>query len=135
VLLGYFGETLGYGVPDVPRERLLEHMMDNHLLICGTPDDAIAAIERLQEISGGFGGFLIRVEDWAPREKLLRSYELFSRYVMPHFQGSLAGLQQTQRLTASMRDTLNQRRIAGLRSATDSYFGATAGSRGDAPPR
>ena len=38
---------------------------------------------------GGFGGILFRAHEWATREQTLRSYELFARYVMPQFQGSL----------------------------------------------
>ena len=56
----------------------------------GTPDDAIAAIEEVIELSGGIGGILINHREWAnSTEKMMRSYELFARYVMPHFQGSL----------------------------------------------
>jgi limonene 1,2-monooxygenase len=58
--------------------------------VIGTPDDAIAQIERLQEQSGGFGAYMIFAHEWADREATLRSYELFARHVMPHFQGSLA---------------------------------------------
>ena len=61
--------------------------------VVGTPDDLIAAIERLQERSGGFGGLMVTATEWAPREKVLRSYELLARYVMPRFQGSLAGIE------------------------------------------
>ena len=42
-----------------------------------------------QSIKGGFGGILFRAHEWASREATLRSYELFARYVMPRFQGSL----------------------------------------------
>ena len=38
---------------------------------------------------GGFGGILFRAHEWANREQTMRSYELFARYVMPRFQGSL----------------------------------------------
>ena len=47
-------------------------------------------IQRLLGYSqGGFGGILFRAHEWANREQTLRSYELFARYVMPRFQGSL----------------------------------------------
>ena len=35
---------------------------------------------------------LVQAHEWAPREKVLHSYELLARYVMPEFQGSLGGL-------------------------------------------
>ena len=59
----------------------------------GTPDDAIAAIERLQERSGGFGGLLVVGHEWAPPEATARSWELLARDVVPRFQGSLAGIE------------------------------------------
>jgi limonene 1,2-monooxygenase len=55
--------------------------------IIGTPDDAVAEIERLQDVSGGFGGFLGAMYGVVKRDAMLRSYELFARYVAPHFQG------------------------------------------------
>jgi len=55
--------------------------------IIGTPDDAIAWIERKQQETGGFGGVMITTHEWTTTEKLRRSIELFARYVMPHFRG------------------------------------------------
>ena len=75
-----------------PLEGIIDHMVEAGSWIVGTPDDCVEAIHRLHERSGGFGGLLVQVVDWAPREKLLHSYELLARYVMPHFQGSLAGV-------------------------------------------
>jgi len=63
-------------------------MVDRGAWIVGTPDDCVAGIKRLAEQSGGFGGFLVQTVDWAPRDKMLRSYELLARYVMPQFQGT-----------------------------------------------
>jgi limonene 1,2-monooxygenase len=56
--------------------------------VIGTPDDAIAQIERLEKQSGGFGAYLVMAHEWADRAETLRSYELMSRYVMPRFQAS-----------------------------------------------
>ena len=56
----------------------------------GTPDDAIRQLERLQAQSGGFGTFLLFGHEWADPEATRQSFELFARYVMPHFQGQLA---------------------------------------------
>ena len=62
----YFDQILGNEVPDVPFNTIVDHMAENNLWIVGTPDDAIAGIEQLQEITGGFGGLMILVADWAP---------------------------------------------------------------------
>jgi limonene 1,2-monooxygenase len=60
--------------------------------IVGTPEDAIARLEELQEVSGGFGGLLNLAHEWAPSEKMAHSYELWARYVAPHFQGQMAAM-------------------------------------------
>ncbi len=88
--LGYYG-TLGITFED--GRETVEHMDGRPGVAIGTPDDAIAAIEEVIEVSGGIGGILIGHREWATStEKMLRSYELFARYVMPRFQGQLAPL-------------------------------------------
>lgn len=72
--------------------------------IFGTPQDAIESITRLQEISGGFGTVLAFAHDWAPREKLWRSFELLARYVMPHFQGMLDSIDESARRVAANKE-------------------------------
>jgi limonene 1,2-monooxygenase len=57
--------------------------------IIGTPDDAIEAIRNLLELTGGFGTAIGFVHDWADRDATFRSWELFSRYVVPELQGTL----------------------------------------------
>jgi limonene 1,2-monooxygenase len=47
--------------------------------IIGTPDDAIAEIERMQAETGGFGGLLLTSHEWTATDKTRRSYELFAR--------------------------------------------------------
>ena len=118
----YFGETLGNPVPPVPRDQIVDFMVDNNQWIVGTPDDCIAGIERLQELSGGFGNFMVRVEDWAPRDKIHRSYELLARYVMPRFQGSLEGIFTSQQWASERREALQANRTAGLKQASDSFY-------------
>jgi limonene 1,2-monooxygenase len=53
--------------------------------VVGTPEQAIAHIEELQRITGGFGTFLIEHGELADPEDSRRSYELFAREVVPHF--------------------------------------------------
>ena len=48
-------------------------------------------IERFVEISGGFGTFLLLAHNTASLEATRRSYDLFARYVVPHFRGANAG--------------------------------------------
>ena len=89
----YQRDVLGRPLPEgVPEERVVETLADRGSWLVGTPDDCIAAIDRLDELSGGFGGVLVMVQDWATREQQRRSYELLARYVMPRYTGALAGV-------------------------------------------
>jgi limonene 1,2-monooxygenase len=67
----------------------LEQEIEDDTSLVGTPDEMIAALDRLVEATGGFGGFLVLANDWADRERTLRSYALMARYVLPHFKGMI----------------------------------------------
>jgi limonene 1,2-monooxygenase len=56
----------------------------------GTPDDAIAYIEKLLQGSGGFGVIMELAHNWADFEATRKHYELMARYVHGHFQKSFA---------------------------------------------
>lgn len=78
------------GAPDI------EGAMARDGVIVGTPDDAIAAVKRIQERSGGIGGILGLAHEWTTTEKTHRSYELWMRYVAPVFQGQLSVLEDNR---------------------------------------
>ncbi|MEI9931184.1 MAG: hypothetical protein WDM89_11740 [Rhizomicrobium sp.] len=63
-------------------------MLDSGHIVIGTPDDAIRVLETLQSKQGEFGCFLHQAHDWADWEQTKRSYELYARFVVPHFQKS-----------------------------------------------
>jgi len=108
----YTGAALGR-MPDFdgPREDFAEHMADTGRWIVGTPDDLIAAIHRFDEATGGFGGLLLQANEWASREKTLKSYELLARYVMPRFQGSLTGIEASYN-----RSVIHSRELFAVRT-------------------
>ena len=75
--------------------------------IVGTPDEMIAAIESLQTLTGGFGTMIGFVHDWVNPEANHRSWELFARYVMPHFQGQLRTLHKSaERVSANKAELM-----------------------------
>jgi limonene 1,2-monooxygenase len=53
----------------------------------GTPEDAVAMIEKLQQKQGEFGVILLQAHNWAEWEQTKKSYELYARFVMPRFTG------------------------------------------------
>jgi limonene 1,2-monooxygenase len=57
-------------------------------VVVGTPEDAIAQIDRLKAKQGAFGAFLHLAHNWANWEATKKSYELYARYVVPHFRNA-----------------------------------------------
>ena len=106
---------------DGPLEEVIDHMAETNSWIIGTPDDCIEGILKLEEQSGGFGGFLVQAIDWAPRDRILNSFELLARYVMPRFQGSLVGLENSNRWARSRQETLVQGRTRAIDRAHRVY--------------
>jgi limonene 1,2-monooxygenase len=74
---GRFGDFGGKDPVDV--------MLESSHIVIGTPDDAIQVLEKLQEKQGEFGAFLHQCHDWADWEQTKKSYELYMRFVAPHF--------------------------------------------------
>ncbi len=64
------------------------YMNERRLAVIGTPDDLVETIERMQEVTGGFGGILIFAQDWANWPATQRSLELIAEEVRPRLRGS-----------------------------------------------
>lgn len=106
---------------DGPLEKVVDFMADAGFWIVGTPDDCIEGIKRLDEQSGGYGGFLVQTIDWAAREHMLHSYELLARYVMPQFQGSVASTAASNRWAYERRENLIAGRVRAIDQARQDY--------------
>jgi limonene 1,2-monooxygenase len=118
----YTEGTLGRAANfDGPLEKVVDHMVDNGSWIVGTPDDCIEGIKRLEEQSGGFGGFLVQTIDWAPREKMLHSFELLARYVMPQFQGTVVSTEASNQWTTERTEALVSARVRAIDRAKQVY--------------
>ena len=86
--------------------------------LVGNPDTVAKGIERLLGYSkGGFGGVLFRAHEWANRESTLRSYELFARYVMPRFQGSIETTVESNAWARSNRKAVFGPTVAAVKKA------------------
>ncbi len=121
----YFERTLGHdAVIDGPADKIIDTMADSGGWCVGTPDDLIARIKELDASSGGFGGFLIQATEWTTREQVLHSYELVARYVMPHFQGSLASLEASQAWSEDIKGKLQEQRDNAMERAKQDYVGS-----------
>ncbi len=100
----YVGAVLGR-IPE-PGEDDIGATAARGEAIVGDPDDAVRILKDLQEKTGGFGGFLGLFHDWAPLHKQLRSYELFARYVIPHFQGQMEPLRSSEQWVSANKRTI-----------------------------
>jgi len=112
----YFEDTLGRP-PGRADDPLREGVKMGTTLV-GSPDTVARGIERLIENSqGGIGGVMFRAHEWANREQTLRSYELFARWVMPRFQGSLDTVSGSREWTKSHRRTIFGPNVAAIQKA------------------
>jgi limonene 1,2-monooxygenase len=68
--------------------ELVDAMNASGFAVIGTPEMAVAQIERLAERSGGFGAYLVMAHEWADPAATRRSYELLAQEVFPRFQGT-----------------------------------------------
>ena len=86
--------------------------------VIGTPDDLVAAIRHLQELTGGFGVVLGFAHDWANHEATMRSWELVARYVIPELDGSLRPLRASADYVHENQRRAHRRSV-GRRDAED----------------
>ena len=84
----YFSDVATF--PIIPRDVTDPYtwLIESQSACIGTPDDAIAFIEKLQAGSGGFGVIMELAQNWADWEQTKRHFELMARFVHPHFQQS-----------------------------------------------
>ena len=78
----------------------------------GTPDDLVAKIKSVLEVSGGFGTVVGFVHDWANPENTFRSWDMVARYVIPEINGYLKGLRTSQKFVIENRDVFLRAREA-----------------------
>jgi limonene 1,2-monooxygenase len=99
----------------------VDALIESGNAVVGTPDDAIAQIERLEKQSSGFGCFLQIVHEWADREATRKSYELFARYVTPRFQGSNEARRASLEWAGENRDTFIGAAVQGIMEAIQKH--------------
>ena len=76
--------------------------------VIGTPDDLVAAIHRLVELTGGFGTVIGFVHDWANRENTLRSWDLVARYVIPEVNQMLREYRESREFVVNNREVFER---------------------------
>jgi limonene 1,2-monooxygenase len=119
-----------FGDPDEAIEKTA--YSDGASATIGTPDDLVARIKSVLEVSGGFGTIVGFVHDWANPENTMRSWDLVARYVVPEINGYLAGLRRSQDFVATNRGVFDRAKEAIMAkiSENDAALAALAVTRG-----
>lgn len=98
------------------------NFVNGGLGVIGTPEMAIAQIQELVDQSnGGFGAYLTLAHNWANTQATKKSYELFARHVMPHFQGQVSSTSDAAARARESRPDLAEKQLAAVEQATAAY--------------
>jgi limonene 1,2-monooxygenase len=98
-----------------------EWLIETGTACIGTPDDAIAYVERLNKGSGGFGVLCELAQNWADWEATKRHYELMARFVHPKFQQSRELLQGSYDYATSRHVDFTGKAAAAIQKAIDQH--------------
>ena len=101
-----------YETPDEAVDNVA--FSDTSTAVIGTPDDLVAKIREMMELTGGFGCVIGFAHDWANRENTRRSWDLVARYVVPEINGMLDDYRESYRFVNESRETWNRARDAVL---------------------
>ena len=103
----------------------LDEMIDfvnGGLGVVGTPEMAVQQIQELiDQSNGGFGAYLTLAHNWANPQMTKKSYELFARHVMPHFQGQVASTVGAAERARESRPDLAEKQLVAVEQATEAY--------------
>ena len=76
--------------------------------VVGTPDDLVAFIQNMFELTGGFGTAIGFVHDWANPRDTANSWDLVARYVIPEINGYTKKLRESQEFVSTERAAFNR---------------------------
>jgi limonene 1,2-monooxygenase len=124
--IGYANDIVPAPAPPRGLADPVAWMLENDRAIIGTPEDAVAKIEHLLDITGGFGGVLVFAHDWANWQATQRSLELIAEEVRPKLRGSNLLRQASYDKNAAMQTSHRALAHAGTEEAVARYQTAKA---------
>jgi limonene 1,2-monooxygenase len=107
-------------------DELIDTLNARGFAVIGTPDMAIAQIERLRAKSGGFGTYLFMAHDWADPAATARSFELIKREVYPAVSGSAARPLDAERYAAEHHERFAGSMMNAVGKAIADHYAASA---------
>ncbi len=99
----------------------VDWVIEHKVAVVGTVDDAIERIEQVLQKQGEFGCLLLQANNWAPWAATQRSYELYPRYVMPHFSGVNANRYASYDWVTEHQGELVEKRVAAAQQMFDKH--------------
>ena len=109
-------------VPGNNVKEMIQFVNESGFGAIGTPDMAVAQIDRLMKQSnGGFGAYLMLAHNWADPAATHKSYELIARHVMPHFQGHHMATMDAAARAEKLRPDLAARHAKAVEDMTKLY--------------
>ncbi len=95
-----------YATPESAVAEMAE--ADGAAAVIGSPDDLIEAIQKMIELTGGFGTVVGFVHDWANPRDTMNSWDLVARYVVPEINGYLESFRESQKYVIEHRDVFDR---------------------------
>ena len=109
-------------VPGNNVKEMIEFVNESGFGAIGTPDMAVAQIDRLMKQSnGGFGAYLMLAHNWADPAATHKSYELIARHVMPHFQNHYAPTMDAANRAEKLRPELAEKHAKAVEDMQTRY--------------
>jgi limonene 1,2-monooxygenase len=124
----YFDRVAPAGMRGMSGGDPAQILVDAGRAVIGTPEDAIVMIERLLAKQGEFGVLLLQAHNWAEWEETKKCYELYARFVMPHFAGTNRNRQRSYAQLESNIDRLESERQKGADAAFAAWEAETGRS-------
>ncbi len=87
--------------------------------VIGTPDELIARIHKMYEVTGGFGVVMGFVNDWANPEATRRSWDLVARHVIPEVNGAITPMRASNTFVRENREYFDRAGKAILNKIMD----------------
>lgn len=98
--------AIAFDTPDAAVEEMA--YSEQSAAVIGTPDDLIEAIQKMVQITGGFGTVIGFVHDWANPKDTFNSWDLVARYVIPEINGYLTSFRESQEYVINHRDVFER---------------------------
>jgi limonene 1,2-monooxygenase len=105
----------------VAHEELVRRVNDSGYGCIGGPDRAVAYIQRILDLTGGFGTFLLTGHDWGDAAATSRMFRLLADEVFPHFTEGSSALTRSFEWTKARKEGFRQRFDAGIAKAKSDY--------------